>query len=367
MRQLLTIAATVAMAWVAVFIGGSVPALALLLHPGLIENLAIPALLAVPATSALVFWMGTLVFRKRRAANPTSICIAAGVGLLSQIVGNLAVSVPGSITPISCAAYVLACLFVGLPLVWFRWLELPERTRIRFIAAAALAFGATLGFSEHHSIRPAALAITPLRPSPNVPRFNSVGVSLEDYARQQQVRREAEQAGKNAAASAAPGSARAATPDIPPVPPGLDREQRFQEAFRNARDAGTLPRDPVLDRMREAVVNGAAWVKAAPCDDVVRGVLHDAIITFIRDMPRIAFHDVEMISAEGITRSATIVFNQPALKVTRAALHAGLVSIDDLPAPSRPSFAGPQPADAIDLAATLHCPELSDQHWTAAR
>jgi hypothetical protein len=363
MRHLLTILAVIAMASTAVFIGGSAPALAIMLRPALIENLAIPALMAVPSIVVMAFSMGVLLFRVQPTASPIALCIGIGLVSLMPVVSNLSASVPYSVTPMSSATHFLAGLFVALPSVVVRCREFAGRTRTAFIAATALVFGVTLWFSVHHSIRPVTMAIEPLRPSPNLPRFNGVGTSLADFPRQQNVRGESEQQTNNPASPTPPNSPHAAVPKVLLVPPGLEREQKFQAAFRQALDAGTLPRNSELERMRDAVVNGAAAAKAAPCDAAVRGALHDAIVTFIRDMPRIANRDkIEIFSAEGISRETSIVFNQPALKIKRAALHDRLVAIDDLPAMARPSFADPQPADTDELAMTLQCPGLSAQH-----
>ena len=340
MRYLITILGTIALAWIAVFAGGSAPALAIMLRPALFENLVIPALLAAPSIVVLAFSMGVLLFRVQPDASPSALCIGAGLVSFAPLV-----FMPYILAPVSSAAHLLAGLFVGLPSILFRRHEFAAFIRNGFIAATALVFCVTLWFSAHHTIRPSVMAIGPLQPSPNVPTFNRVGTSLEEMPQQKPV-----------------GSPIGQQAALPSIPPGLEREQRFQESFRRALSAGTLPRNPELQRMRDAVVDDAAVVKAVPCDTAARSVLHDAVVTFIRDLPLIANRDhVEIFSADGITRETTIVFNQPALNVTRAALHAGLVAIEELPAMARASFAEPQPADAVALSTTLRCPSLSVQ------
>jgi hypothetical protein len=357
MRLSLTILATIVMAGIAVYIGGSASALAIMLHPELIENLAIPALLAVPVIAVLAFAMGALVFRSYPAASPISVSAGVGTGPMWAAAWQFSATTPFIFTPMACAAFLLASLFVGLPSVVFRWREFAALPRTGFVAATAIVFCAVLGLSVHHSIGPSAVAIERLQPSPKVPSFNPVGMPLEGSPRQQQAHGESGHETTDPASPARTTSPHAEAPPALAVPSGLEREQRFQEAFRRASDAGTLRRSPELDRMRSAVVNAAAAVRSAPCDAAARTALRNAIVTFIRDMPRLVNRDdIEMFSAEGMTRETSIVFNQPALKVTRAALHDRLLAIDELPAMSRPSFAGPQPADTVELATTLHCP-----------
>lgn len=343
------------MAWIAVFLGGSAPALAIVLRPALIENLAIPALLAAPSIVVLAFSMGVLLYHVRPAASLFALCIGAGLVSILSVVPNQLSTVTYSVTPMSCAAHLLAGLAVGVPSVVFRWAEFEDRARTGFVAAIALVLGATLGFSEHHSIRPVAMAIERLQPSPELPRFNRIGGPLEEFQRQRQAGRDPERGTKNPPSSVLSVGPLAANPNLP-VRPGPEREQKFQESLKRALDAGTLQRNPVLERMRNAVVNGAAAVKAAPCNDAARGALHDAIITFIRDMPAIANrYGTETFSADGITRETSIELNQPALKITRAALYARLVTIGEFPAMATPSFTDPQPAHAVELGATLRC------------
>lgn len=141
------------------------------------------------------------------------------------------------------------------------------------------------------------------------------------------------------------------------APPGVVRSgESFEAALGQALREGRVASDPKMRALRNAVVEGASALRAAPCNASARSAQRIAVLNFVSEMPALSDRpNVEVFTAAGQTRQITSTLSAPAGEAALEALRGGIVTIQDMPAWARQALVAKGTAAIPDTRSPLLC------------
>ena len=122
-------------------------------------------------------------------------------------------------------------------------------------------------------------------------------------------------------------------PDIPV----LERAMQDRLGLQQAQAEGRLPENWRRHELRQAVLDAARRLEAAPCDAAARDELRRAIMALLALLTATADTPVETFALDGRIIDASSFLNAPAAAVMREAAMAGVISPTEMPEAIRAS------------------------------
>ncbi len=144
------------------------------------------------------------------------------------------------------------------------------------------------------------------------------------------------------ACAGAPVPAEMMPPPRPdPEIPVLEQAMQDRLGLQQAQAEGRLPENWRRRELRQAVLDAARRLEAAPCDAAAREELRRAILALLALLMATADKPVETLALDGRIIDASSFLNAPAATVMREAAVAGVISPAEMPEPIRSSAQGP--------------------------